>query len=145
MVLTLYWKGIVTELLWFLRGSTNIKYLLENNCHIWTGDAIKNYEKHNGEINGGPHTTKQEYFEDCVLNKEGFAEKWGSLGPIYGKQWRRWCTYPNEYGEYESNPIDQIQNSINLLKTDPDSRRNIVSAWNVGELDKMVLPPCGKS
>jgi thymidylate synthase len=132
----MYWKGIVTELLWFLRGSTNIKYLLENNCHIWTGDAIKNYEKHNGEINGGPHTTKQEYFEDCVLNKEGFA------GPIYGKQWRRWCTYPNEYGEYESNPIDQIQNSINLLKTDPDSRRNIVSAWNVGELDKMVLPPC---
>src|SRR6056300_49857 len=78
-------KSVMTELKWFLKGDTNIKYLLENGCHIWTGDAIKNYEKHNGEINGGPHTTKQEYFEDLILNDDEFAKKWGDLGPIYGK------------------------------------------------------------
>ena len=138
-------KSVMTELKWFLKGDTNIKYLLENNCHIWTGDAIKNYEKHNGEINGGPHITKQEYFEDCILNKEGFAEKWGELGPIYGAQLRNWLTYrktdePNHF--YQSQNIDQIQNLINELKTNPDSRRLMVNAWNVGEIDKMVLPPC---
>ncbi len=124
------WKTMVTELIWFLSGSTNIKYLVENNCHIWNGDALKNYEKHNGEIDWGPFITKEEAFIEMIKNDDEFAKKWGELGPIYGKQWRDW------------NGFDQIQNLIDELKTNPDSRRLMVSAWNVGELDKMVLPPC---
>jgi thymidylate synthase len=127
-------KTMVVELLWFLKGDTNIKYLLENNCHIWTGDAIKNYEKYNGEINGGPHITKQEYFEDLILTNNEFAKEWGELGPIYGAQWRSW--------EGLNSNTDQITNLINDLKTNPDSRRLMVNAWNVGEMDNMVLPPC---
>jgi thymidylate synthase len=142
-------KSVMTELKWFLKGDTNIKYLLENNCHIWTGDAIKNYEKHNGKINGGPHITKEEYFEDLILSDINFAAKWGELGPIYGKQWRNWDTLKfvegeNEFtvGVWKREPIDQIANLINELKTNPDSRRLMVNAWNVGEMDEMVLPPC---
>ena len=135
-------KTIVTELLWFLRGDTNIKYLHDNNCHIWDGDYIKS-----GRTDG-------------------------ELGPIYGSQWRSWgrknvVNYDLEnvkssdkvkvmdlirdggdYSKYDvkvtyqNNSIDQIQNLINDLKTNPDSRRLMVSAWNVGELDQMVLPPC---
>jgi thymidylate synthase len=135
-------KTIVTELLWFLRGDTNIKYLVDNNCHIWVGDAIKNYEKYNGEIDGGPHITKQEYFEDLILTNNEFAKKWGELGPIYGRQWRSWKhyypkTYPevNQYEQYIGvKTIDQIQNLINDLKTNPDSRRLMVNAWNVADL-----------
>jgi len=125
-------KTMVTELLWFLRGDTNIKYLVENGCHIWTGDAIKNYEKHSGKIH--PHRPKQEYFEHLILNDDEFAREWGELGPIYGKQWRSW--------EGLNSNTDQIQNLINDLKTNPDSRRLMVNAWNVGELDEMTLPPC---
>lgn len=136
-------KTMMTELKWFLKGDTNIKYLLENNCHIWTGDAIKNYEKHNGEIDGGPHVTKYEYFEDLILNKEGFAEEWGELGPIYGKQWRNWSKFGKlPSSQYGFTRIDQIANLISDLKSNPDSRRLMVSAWNVGELNEMVLPPC---
>jgi thymidylate synthase len=147
-------KTIATELLWFLRGDTNIKFLVENGCHIWNGDAIKNYEKHNGEIDLGPFITKEEAFVDCILNKEGFTEEWGELGPIYGAQWREWYTKTlikttikdplsgrDAYVEGDR-WIDQIQNLINDLKTNPDSRRLIVSAWNVGQIDQMVLPPC---
>jgi thymidylate synthase len=137
----MYWKGIVTELLWFLRGDTNIKYLVDNGCNIWNGDAFKSYYKQSHEFKGVWPDTLDEFVERIKTDDE-FARRWGDLGPLYGKQWRRWCTYPNEYGEYESNPIDQIQNLIEQLKTNPDSRRLMVSAWNVGELDKMVLPPC---
>jgi thymidylate synthase len=138
-------KTMVTELLWFLRGDTNIKYLVDNNCHIWTGDAIKNYEKHSGKIH--PHRPKQEYFEHLILNDDKFAKQWGDLGPIYGKQWRKWVRKTTrdekivEPGVYETS-IDQITNLINDLKTNPDSRRLMVNAWNVGELDQMTLPPC---
>jgi thymidylate synthase len=125
-------KTMVTELLWFLRGDTNIKYLVDNGCHIWTGDAIKNYEKHSGKIH--PHRPKQEYFEHLILNDDKFAKEWGELGPIYGKQWRSW--------EGLNSNTDQIQNLINDLKTNPDSRRLMVNAWNVGEMGEMVLPPC---
>ena len=82
--------GIVTELLWFLRGDTNIKYLVDNGCNIWNGDAIKNYEKHNGEIDWGPFITKEEAFIDKIKTDDEFAEKWGDLGPIYGSGWRNW-------------------------------------------------------
>jgi thymidylate synthase len=130
------WKTMVTELLWFLRGDTNIKYLVENGCHIWTGDAIKNYEKHSGKIH--PHRPKQEYFEHLILNDDKFAKQWGELGPIYGEQWRGWDRL--RMVNYEG--IDQIANLINDLKTNPDSRRLMVNAWNVKELREMVLPPC---
>jgi thymidylate synthase len=139
-------KTMVTELLWFLRGDTNIKYLVDNDCHIWDGDAYKNFL-----INHPPHDrleTKEEFINK-IKTDDDFARKWGELGPIYGKQWRNWNTKQFEslndgnFGyKYNDVPIDQIQNLINELKTNPDSRRLMVSAWNVGELDQMVLPPC---
>jgi len=98
------WKQIVSELLWFLTGQTNIAFLHKHNNHIWDGD----YEK-SGRTDG-------------------------DLGPIYGKQWRKW--------DGKNGRIDQIDDLVRELKTNPDSRRLMVSAWNVGELDQMVLPPC---
>ena len=142
----MYFKGVVTELLWFLRGDTNIKYLVDNDCHIWDGDAYKNYERRwetEGKFLSPPVNkfTKEEFINEIKTNPM-VAKELGELGPIYGKQWRRWSTKPNQYGEYESNPIDQIQNLINDLKNNPDSRRLMVNAWNVAELDSMTLPPC---
>ena len=160
------WKSIVTELIWFLRGDTNIKFLVDNGCHIWDGDAYKNYlnvvmfekpgylhEKH-GHLNMSIKKEGDNYLpftQEEFINKIKTDDKfrhWGELGPIYGKQWRSW-----REGEYTtplgldgpsiwSEGIDQIQNLINDLKTNPDSRRLMVNAWNVGELDQMVLPPC---
>lgn len=143
----MYWKGIVTELMWFLQGRTDLKWLLEHNNTIWLGDAIKNYEKHNGEINWGPFVTKEEAFIDKIKTDSEFAEKWGGLGRVYGVQWRKWqgwIKYKNDDGTTGFGSIwhDQIANLIQELKTNPDSRRLMVSAWNVGELDQMVLPPC---
>jgi thymidylate synthase len=100
----LAWKQVVSELLWFLTGQTNIAFLHKHNNHIWDGD----YEK-SGRTDG-------------------------DLGPIYGKQWRKW--------DGKNGRIDQIDDLVKELKTNPDSRRLMVSAWNVGELDQMVLPPC---
>jgi thymidylate synthase len=153
----LHFKSIVTELLWFLRGDTNIKYLVDNGCHIWDGDAYKNYENkyYKGEAFGYKKLNDSGYSPDLKLSQEEFinkiktddefATKWGDLGPIYGKQWRSWeyrKNYPN--GSYTGirGEIDQIATLINDLKTNPDSRRLMVNAWNVGELDQMVLPPC---
>jgi thymidylate synthase len=138
---------MVTELLWFLRGDTNIKFLVDNDCHIWDGDAYKNYEK---EFEKGSHLKgtgllwmakeSKETFIYKIKTDDEFAKKWGELGPIYGRQWRGWGA-PHGHMMW-SHGIDQIQNLINDLKTNPDSRRLMVSAWNVGELDQMVLPPC---
>ncbi len=147
-----YWKGVVTELLWFLRGDTNIKYLVDNDCHIWDGDAYKNYVLNMSHmeiqdvLRNDNLMTKEEFINKIKTNDE-FANKWGGLGPIYGKQWREWTGYYVEKFN-GGNPtiiertLDQIQQAIHTLKTNPDSRRIIVSAWNVGELDDMVLPPC---
>ena len=180
-------KTMVTELLWFLKGDTNIKYLVDNNCHIWDGDAYKNYmQQYNvvdaeeyskgyedqcwgypvldhvkpttasykrGQINAYLEGKAdkpffyltQEEFINKIKTDDKFANKWGELGPIYGKQWRKWQDDfgPNKLPLFPpNNKIDQIQNLINNLKTNPDSRRLLVSAWNVGELDQMVLPPC---
>ena len=122
------WKTMVVELLWFLRGETNIKFLLDYDCHIWDGDAYKRYERaRTWELQDVPPMNE---FIKKIKTDDEFAKTWGELGPIYGKQWRDW------------NGIDQIQNLINELKTNPDSRRLMVNAWNVGELDQMVLPPC---
>jgi thymidylate synthase len=132
------WNVMVAELLWFLRGDTNIKFLLDYDCHIWDGDAYKNYAAKTSMDVGG-QLTKEEFIKQIKTDEE-FAKKWGDLGPIYGKQWRNW----NEFSEpgWDSFKIDQIQNLISELKTNPDSRRLMVSAWNVGQLDEMVLPPC---
>jgi thymidylate synthase len=166
-------KTIVTELLWFLRGDTNIKYLVDNSCHIWDGDAYKNYlskiEAHANSMilpeglsefqNEMDKVSAQmkssalskEEFINKIKTDDKFAKKWGELGPIYGKQWREWDATPygwdvKEYGKGEwfsdEYKTDQIKNLINNIKTNPDSRRLMVSAWNVGELDHMVLPPC---
>ena len=126
------WKGVVSELLWFLTGQSNIAFLLKHNNHIWNGDAYKNYAaKTSMDVDG--QLTKEEFIERIQTDNE-FAKVWGDLGRIYGKQWRQW--------ESDNGKIDQIDNLINELKTNPDSRRLMVSAWNVGELDQMILPPC---
>ncbi len=128
------WKTMVTELLWFLRGDTNIKFLLDYDCHIWDGDAYKNYLNQHNPANGT--ATKEEFIALIKQNENPIYHKLGDLGPIYGKQWRGWDW------DLNPTPIDQIQNLINDLKTNPDSRRMMVSAWNVGALESMVLPPC---
>jgi thymidylate synthase len=134
------WKTMVTELLWFLRGDTNIKYLVDNGCHIWDGDAFKNF-MNNSE--GDPDLIwNQEQFINKIKTDEEFAKKWGELGPIYGAQWRRWGGLQDLADDYTPIYLDQITNLIKELKTNPDSRRLMVSAWNVGELNEMVLPPC---
>lgn len=108
----MFTKGIIHELLWFLKGDTNIKYLTDNGVHIW----------------------------------DAWADENGNLGPIYGKQWRKWSYFSDGYGSifsgYEEDYIDQIYKLIHNLKTDPYSRRHIVSAWNVADIRKMALPPC---
>ena len=162
----LAFKTMVIELIWFLRGDTNIKYLVDNNCHIWDGDAYKSYENkyYKGEAFGHKKLNDSEYSPDLKLSQEEFinkiktddefAKQWGDLGKIYGAQWRSWKSskngitlYPNgSMGEPQKtsiiSAIDQIANLISELKTNPDSRRLMVNAWNVGELDQMVLPPC---
>ena len=138
------WKTMVTELLWFLRGDTNIKFLVDNGCHIWDGDAYKRYSIVMGMSTQVESLTQEEFINKIKTDDE-FAKQWGELGPIYGKQWRSWQDDfgPNKLPLFSpNNKIDQIQNLINNLKTNPDSRRLMVSAWNVGELDQMVLPPC---
>ena len=142
-------KTMTTELLWFLRGDTNIKFLLDYDCHIWDADAYKRYwfnwkpiKEDCGE-DLTPHTQKE--FINRIKTDDEFAKKWGELGPIYGKQWRSWGDgdeYVDGIVYMKYPPIDQITNLVNELKTNPDSRRLMVSAWNVGELDQMVLPPC---
>lgn len=136
------WKSIVTELLWFLRGDTNIKFLVDNGCHIWDGDAYKNYFNKNKADIFHP-ILPQDAFINTIKTIPEFAKQWGELGPVYGKQWRKWQGWmETSDGNMGSIWYDQISRLINLLRIDPDSRRMIVSAWNVSELDEMVLPPC---
>jgi thymidylate synthase len=181
------WKAMVVELLWFLKGDTNIKYLVDNGCYIWVGDAYKNYLKYPlpditnkytnilwknitkgwcvriglGIVEPDPtrHLTREEFIEKIKTDND-FANEFGELGPVYGKQWRNWTYFTRDkkeniegideaicgvdiwdgYGYLRS--LDQIQKLISDLKLNPDSRRLIVNAWNVGEIDSMVLPPC---
>jgi thymidylate synthase len=134
------WKTMVTELLWFLRGDTNIKFLLDYNCNIWNGDAYKRYERANTwELQDTPPMNE---FIKRIKEDDTFRKTWGELGPIYGKQWRQWGGLQDLTDDDKPIYIDQIQNLIDDLKTNPDNRRLMVSAWNIGELDQMVLPPC---
>jgi len=147
----MYWKGIVTELLWFLRGDTNIKFLVDNNCHIWDGDAYKNYctaYKDGHEFYEDEQVKRsftQEEFIDKIKTDDEFAKKWGDLGPIYGKQWRSFGQV-EEYHDgsvyFAYPPIDQISQIIETLKNNPDSRRIMLTAWNPTELHLSILPPC---
>lgn len=188
------WKPMVTELLWFLQGDTNIQYLVKNNCHIWDGDAYKFYCKNcknpkwlkplelvslstNETFSNNVILYDKKEFIEKIKTDDKFAAVWGDLGKIYGFQWRNWNgksddelyedylkkvknthedgtlfakeeflqklktdkEFNNEFG---SKGIDQIQQLINDLKNNPDSRRIMVNAWNVSEIDKMTLPPC---
>jgi thymidylate synthase len=155
------WKTMVTELIWFLRGDTNIKYLVDNNCHIWDGDAYQAYKRGFKEKHYLKPTSTKEEFINKIKTDDEFAKKWGSLGKIYGYQWRSWegkgdYRLPENISdwvytesglpvtEYQPKHIDQIANLISELKTNPDSRRLLVSAWNVSDVESgsMVLPPC---
>jgi thymidylate synthase len=164
-----HWNSIVAELLWFLRGDTNIKFLLDYDCHIWDGDTYKNYvskvEKYTSTLNvpndisefqevmdsvgnqiKSSVLSKEEFIKQIKTDNE-FAKQWGELGPVYGKQWRQWqgwLQYKKDDGStgFGSLWYDQILQVVHSLKTNPDSRRLMVSAWNVAELDQMTLPPC---
>lgn len=126
----LHLKSIIYELLWFLKGETNIEYLAKNGVRIWDDWPYAKYKK---SPDFGGETIQQ--FSEKVANDNTFAQKWGDLGPVYGYQWRNWPTPDGKH-------IDQITQLINTIKNNPDSRRIIVSAWNVGQIDQMALPPC---
>lgn len=124
-----YWKTAVKEMLWFLTGGTNIRELLEQNVRIWSDWPLAKYREASGE------DISQADFEARILEDEDFARTWGELGPVYGKQWRRWL-------DAEGREHDQIGTLIDTLRNNPASRRMLFHAWNVAELDRMALPPC---
>ncbi|SPC38539.1 thymidylate synthase [Latilactobacillus fuchuensis] len=142
---------IKSELLWFLKGDSNIRYLLEHNNHIWDEWAFERYVQsadytgpdmtdfsHRAQSDAAFNTVYREQmkqFDDRILADQAFADQYGELGDIYGKQWRAWQTRSGE-------TIDQIKNVIEMIKTNPDSRRLIVSAWNPEDVPSMALPPC---
>ncbi len=124
-----YWKTAIKEMLWFLSGETNIQSLLRENVRIWTDWPLAKYREGTGD------QISQDDFETRILADDAFAKQWGDLGPVYGKQWRRWR-------DAEGREHDQIASVIHTLKTNPSSRRMLFHAWNVGELDSMALHPC---
>lgn len=134
-------RTIATELKWFLKGDTNINYLIDNKCNIWNGDAYKVYQRAcMWELERDELTYDE--FVDKVKTDPDFSKVWGSLGPIYGKQWR---SVSYNKGSHPTQKIDQLANLVENIKRDPHSRRLMVSAWNVSELHLMVLPPCHHS
>ncbi len=133
-------NSIIHELIWFMRGDTNIKYLVDNGVHIWDDNAFDHYLKKNGV-----HANFSSYSDEWKLAKKDFiqnikedptfAQEYGDLGPVYGKQWRKWKTSDGKV-------IDQFGQLIERLQKNPNSRRQIVTAWNPEEIDSMALPPC---
>lgn len=156
----MFFKGIKTELLWFLKGDTHLRYLLENKCNIWNGDAFKRYttlcSENSSEWNkwmrdngdGTLSMYSEEEFVEKVKTDEEFSDMWGSLGPVYGYQWRKWTKIGIKRTKdgipmgYQLEKVDQIENLIKDLIKNPDSRRLMVTAWNPAELEHMTLPPC---
>lgn len=124
-----YWKTAVKEMLWFLTGQTNIQGLLKENVRIWSDWPLARYRKEAGD------QISQEDFESRIVEDDEFATRWGDLGPVYGKQWRRWLGADGR--EY-----DQIAELVKTLKSNPASRRMLFHAWNPPELEAMALPPC---
>lgn len=146
-----YSRGVIAELLWFIKGDTNIKFLVDNNVNIWNEWAYKNYlhyaerleepdyDVHLEDVNlSVTRCMTMAEFIDCIKEKDAndpFVVKWGDLGPVYGKQWTNWIGVKN-------GKINQLQKVIDDLKTNPDSRRHIVNSWNVDDLPDMALAPC---
>lgn len=141
-------KAIIHELLWFLRGDTNLKYLAENNVHIWDEWPYKAHLIRNNiavpKSDSPEWQTGIKEFIEKIKTDADFAKEYGDLGPIYGYQWRKWPNFAKaSLGKPEH--VDQIKNVIEQIKNNPDSRRMIVSAWNVADIDEMAkagLPPC---
>jgi thymidylate synthase len=138
----LFMRGIIHELIWFLKGSSNIKYLVDNDVHIWDEWPYRHYLIENGkevpDSNSEDWKTGIAKFTQKIKDNDAFAKKWGELGPVYGYQWRNWPTPDGKH-------IDQIAQAIETIKKNPDSRRIIVSAWNVADVEEMAkagLPPC---
>ncbi|WP_217585478.1 thymidylate synthase [Lentibacillus saliphilus] len=144
-------KLVASELLWFIKGDTNIRYLLKHNNNIWNEWAFKKWVE--SDDYSGPDMTdfgnrslkdpgfKELYdaqmaqFKEKILSDDAFASRFGDLGAVYGKQWRHWKTSRHD-------TIDQLKDVIESIKTNPDSRRHIVSAWNPEDIPQMALPPC---
>jgi thymidylate synthase len=124
-----YWKTAVKEMLWFLKGGTNLRPLLQENVRIWTDWPLAAYRRETGE------PISQEAFEARIVADEAFAARWGELGPVYGKQWRRWAGP-------DGREHDQIAAVLKALRETPASRRILFHAWNVAEIEAMALPPC---
>jgi thymidylate synthase len=124
-----YWKTAVKEMLWFLTGETRLQSLLRENVRIWTDWPFAKYRRETGD------TISQDEFERRIVEDDAFSERWGDLGPVYGKQWRRWLGADGR--EY-----DQVNDVLRMLRTDPASRRMLFHAWNPPELAAMALPPC---
>lgn len=124
-----YWKSAVKEMLWFLTGGTNIQPLLRENVRIWTDWPLAAYRRQTGD------EISQADFERRIVEDDAFAARWGDLGPVYGKQWRRWLGA-------DGREHDQIAALVRTLRENPASRRMLFHGWNVGEVDAMALPPC---
>jgi thymidylate synthase len=151
-------RNVATELIWFLRGRTDLRWLLVRDCHIWVGDAYQKYRAYAGSLEEPDYDvhvddpresrirlmTRQEFIDE-ILRNDWFSSRFGDLGPVYGKQWRSWqveLEHADGVSYYKYPPIDQIQNLIRDLKENPDSRRMMVTAWNPADLSEMILPPC---
>ncbi len=129
-------RGIIHELLWFLQGDQNIKYLVDNNVHIWDDWPYRFYKE--VTQNDGNTPLSQEDFIKSIKESDDFAQKWGNLGPVYGVQWRHWKGP-------DGKEVDQIANLVSQIRKNPNSRRLIVSAWNASDIEEMAkagLPPC---
>ncbi|NOR29983.1 MAG: thymidylate synthase [Sulfitobacter sp.] len=124
-----YWKTAVKEMLWFLTGGTNIQPLLRENVRIWSDWPLAAYRRETGEDISQPD------FEQRIIEDDAFAARWGELGPVYGKQWRRWLGS-------DGREHDQIADLVKTLRENPTSRRMLFHGWNVAELGSMALPPC---